>query len=343
MSALIAMTHATGLGPLPALLEARGGSKAVARAFSEQGLPLELVSDRTHRVPLVAMIGLFDCAARLAADARFGLHVGLAMEPGEYGRWAAFALHAPTMSGALSRLARCLILHQVGGAFALHPRPGGRVLWEYRQSTVAGARAMHHNDHVIPVMLRVLRGYCGAEWTPCSIETCSPDTGDATAREDAMQAPWRFEAKANGIVFPVRALWARRRLLKGDDQLPPISSAEVLAEVRLRHAERDVDRLSAILALRLLDGRTDLEGAARMAGLGPRTLQRRLDGEGVSYRALLDSVRMDRARALIRETDAPLSNIADLVGYSDPAHFTRAFRRRFGVPPSAHRNSAVSE
>jgi AraC-like DNA-binding protein len=337
------MTYATGLGPLPALLEARGGSKSVAKAFASQGLPLALVSDRTHRVPLAAMIGLFDQAARLAGDSRFGLHVGLAMEPGEYGRWAAFALQAPTLSKALVRLARCIVLHQIGGALALHPRPGGRVLWEYRQSAVAGTLAVHHNEHVIPVMLRVLRGYCGVDWIPWSIETCGPDTGDATAREDAMQAPWRFEAGASGIVFPAAALWARRRLPIGADQRPPISSVEVLAEIRLRHAERDIDRLSAILALRLLDGRTDMEGAARMAGLGPRTLQRRLDGEGVSYRALLDGVRMDRARALIRETDAPLSDIADLVGYSDPAHFTRAFRRRFGVPPSAHRNSAVSE
>jgi len=169
------MTYATGLGSLPALLEARGGSKSVARAFASQNLPLVLVSDRTHRVPLAALIGLFDCAARLAGDPRFGLHVGLAMAPHDYGRWAAFAMQAPTLSGALSRLARCVVLHQVGGALVLQPRPGGRVLWEYRQSAVAGARAMQHTDHVIPVMLRVLRAYCGADWTLCSIETSSPD------------------------------------------------------------------------------------------------------------------------------------------------------------------------
>lgn len=341
MRAPIPMTYATGLGPLPALLEARGGSKSVARAFAAQNLPLALVSDRTHRVPLAALIGLFDGAARLAGDPRFGLHVGLAMAPGEYGRWGVFALQAPTLSGALSRLARCVVLHQVGGALVLHSRPGGRVLWEYRQSAVTGAEAMHHTDHVIPVMLRVLRAYNGTDWAPCSIETSRPDTGDASAREDATLAPWRFDSGANGIVFPAAALWARRGVPTGADQPPLISSAEVLAEIRLRRAERDIDRLSAIVALRLLDGRTDLDGAARMAGLGSRTLQRRLEGEGVSYRALLDDVRMDRARALIRDTDAPLSDIADLVGYSDPAHFTRAFRRRFGIPPSADRNAAV--
>jgi AraC-like DNA-binding protein len=337
MPARILLTHATGLGPLPDLLEARGGSKAVARAFASHDVPMALVTERMHRMPLAAMIGLFDGAARLAGDARFGLHVGHAMEPGAYGRWVVFAMQAQTLAGALSRLARCIVLHQVGGTVVLQSRPGGRVIWEYRQTAVAGAEAMQHTDHVIPVMLRVLRAYCGPEWTPCWIETSTADPGDGTAREDTLAAPWRFAGAANGIVFPAAALWARRRAPSGDDTPSPITTAEVLAEIRHRRAERDIDRLSAIVALRLLDGRTDLEGAARMAGVGPRTLQRQLDGAGVSYRALLGDIRMDRARALIHETDAPLSDIADLVGYSDPAHFTRAFRSRFGVPPSAYR------
>jgi iron complex transport system substrate-binding protein len=48
---------------------------------------------------------------------------------------------------------------------------------------------------------------------------------------------------------------------------------------------------------------------------------------------------MDRAKALIAETNATLSEIAEEVGYSDPAHFSRAFRRHVGVPPSRLRAS----
>jgi AraC-like DNA-binding protein len=32
-----------------------------------------------------------------------------------------------------------------------------------------------------------------------------------------------------------------------------------------------------------------------------------------------------------------VGEIAEELGYSDPAHFTRFFRRRAGVPPSAYR------
>jgi AraC-like DNA-binding protein len=107
----------------------------------------------------------------------------------------------------------------------------------------------------------------------------------------------------------------------------------------MRQREDGIERLAAIVALRLLDGRTDIDGAARMAGLGRRTLQRLLDAEGKTYRTLLDRVRMDRARALIRETETPLWEIAGLVGYSDPAHFSRAFSRYFGHPPSSEREA----
>lgn len=339
MTARLAMTHATGLGPLPTLLEERGGPRAVERAFASAGLPLALVADRAHRVPLHAFVGLFDRAARIAGDPRLGLSVGLGMAPGDYGRWVRFALQAPTLGGAVSRLARCLVLHQVGGTLALEHRADGTVLWSYAQSVVSGAAAMQHNDHVLPVMARVVRAYCGADWVPIRFKSSAPDPGDAAAREQATGAPWRFAAPASGIVLLASALLARRQspIGQGADW---ISSREVLAEIGLSRGEGEGDRLGAIVALRLLDGDTDIDGAARLAGLGRRTLQRRLDAEGLTYRTLLDRVRMDRARALMHETGAPLSEIADLVGYSDPAHFTRAFRRRFGLSPSADRATA---
>jgi AraC-like DNA-binding protein len=340
MAPQIAMTHATGLGPLPALLEARGGPKAVARAFASEGLPLALVEERSHRVPLRALVALFDRAARLGGDPRLGLAVGLAMAPTDYGRWVAYALQAPTLAGCVSRLARCIVLHQIGGTLVLEPRADGTVLWGYRLSVADGAGALQHNDHVLPVLARIVRDYCGADWTPLRMETSAPDPGDAAARADATAAPWRFDAPATGLVLPAAALWARRTAPAGTAG-PPISSREVLADIRMQSQEDDVGRLAAVVALRLLDGHTDIDGAARLAGCGRRTLQRRLDAEGLSYRAVLERVRMDRARALIRETGAPLSEIADAAGYSDPAHFSRAFRRHFGRPPSAERDAVT--
>ncbi len=52
-------------------------------------------------------------------------------------------------------------------------------------------------------------------------------------------------------------------------------------------------------------------------------------------------VRMERASQLLRQRAGTIGEIAYQVGYDEPSHFTEAFRRQFGVPPSefAHQNS----
>jgi AraC-like DNA-binding protein len=83
----------------------------------------------------------------------------------------------------------------------------------------------------------------------------------------------------------------------------------------------------------LRDGAPSLELAARIADLSTRTLQRRLAGEGMSYRDLLDTARYETAIDLMQDADIAITEIASLLGYSDPSHFARAFRRMAGVSP----------
>ena len=52
----------------------------------------------------------------------------------------------------------------------------------------------------------------------------------------------------------------------------------------------------------------------------------------------LNRRRMERAAALLSETDLPVSSIGVTVGVADPAHFSRRFRASFGLSPRAYRN-----
>ena len=67
------------------------------------------------------------------------------------------------------------------------------------------------------------------------------------------------------------------------------------------------------------------------------SLQRQLQAEGVSYRQILEDTRRTLATQFVREDDYSLSQIAYLLGFSDQANFSRAFKRWTGETPTGFR------
>jgi two-component system response regulator YesN len=61
---------------------------------------------------------------------------------------------------------------------------------------------------------------------------------------------------------------------------------------------------------------------------------------GVTFVALLTSVRLRHARRALRQTEASVAQIASMVGYRDYRYFARVFRENVGRPPSEYRRSA---
>ncbi len=84
------------------------------------------------------------------------------------------------------------------------------------------------------------------------------------------------------------------------------------------------------------------EIAARIA-TSPRQLQRVFaEVGGTTFRQHRAYLRLDRARDHLRR-GVSVSETAALVGYRHPAHFSAAFRERFGVVPSVYRDGAHAD
>ena len=77
-------------------------------------------------------------------------------------------------------------------------------------------------------------------------------------------------------------------------------------------------------------------------GISVRALQRRLAEAGATFAGLIAHERFATAIGLLEETDSTILDIALNLGYSDHAHFTRAFRRWTGVPPREFRRMTQS-
>jgi AraC-like DNA-binding protein len=88
------------------------------------------------------------------------------------------------------------------------------------------------------------------------------------------------------------------------------------------------------LSARLGGPAATLGDVARVVAVHPRTLQRALGDEGLSFAEILDCVRRERARALLTGTDLPLAGISARLGFAEPAVLTRCARRWWGRTPS---------
>lgn len=97
-----------------------------------------------------------------------------------------------------------------------------------------------------------------------------------------------------------------------------------------RMVERHVEPLLAMGAVRI-------EDVARDLGFSRQTLYRRLKAEGLTFEQLLDGLRQRLALRFIRDEGLPVKDVAYRLGFSDPAAFSRAFKRWTGSSPSEMR------
>ena len=91
----------------------------------------------------------------------------------------------------------------------------------------------------------------------------------------------------------------------------------------------------------LPDGSPKAAQVARALGMSKRTLSRRLQEQGITYRDLVDKLRASLAKCYLKDRNLRMSEIAYLLGYSDLSAFDHAFRRWTGKPPSKFRELAA--
>jgi len=76
---------------------------------------------------------------------------------------------------------------------------------------------------------------------------------------------------------------------------------------------------------------------ARELGMSTRSLNRRLQERNISYKKILNEVRVDLSKRYLKNTNLSIDQIADLVGFSETTAFRKAFKIWAGISPSKQR------
>lgn len=203
-------------------------------------------------------------------------------------------------------------------------------------SRLAGASGRLHLRHAQWIQnifsVYIVRHFAGPDWMPTTIAF------------ESSYAP----------SFATRAFWPNVRFLSGQHAawvrvpvaLLSLGNRSTASFAMPHDDEHGPSAYSIIESLKLmlpayLDERTTaLADVAEIAGMSTRTLQRKLADVGLSYSDILDSVRYENASRLLRDTDCRIIDVAFSSGYTDPAHFSRAFRRMTGVTPRQFREQS---
>jgi AraC-like DNA-binding protein len=106
---------------------------------------------------------------------------------------------------------------------------------------------------------------------------------------------------------------------------------------KLPKCEAATDAVRRCLVGELCNGQPTLQQIAPRLHMNPRTLHRRLDDAGTSFRRVLMELRRELAARHLTEDQLAISEIAFLLGFSEPSAFHRAFKRWTGHAPLAFR------
>lgn len=113
-------------------------------------------------------------------------------------------------------------------------------------------------------------------------------------------------------------------------------------ELRRRLSELDEaatthERVRAALLELLPSGEASLTTVAKRLGTSPRTLHRRLKGEGASFQTVLNATREELAVYYLKTSSYSGAEISFLLGFEDPNSFVRAFHSWTGSTPEQTR------
>lgn len=303
------------------------------RFFGELGLSVHALAQPGARMSIPTCVQIIERARQLTGERALGIHLGMQMRASAHGYLGFAAMSAATVREALELAMRFSPTRTTAIALGLQMDGDQAALVIDERADFGPAR-----DFVIAALVVGI-------WQIGNALTGRALTGTAEFAFPALDyfAPFqrfgrmRFSQPANRLVFEAAGL-----------DLPLVMSDRVASRLAQEQCERELEALrpevqlaSRVRAL-LADGDRgfrSLEEVAARLGVSPRTLKRRLALQGVAFSTLLEEEQRDRALMLLRSPELSLDEIADRLGYSDVANFTRAFRRWTGSTPAAYRRA----
>ena len=287
------------------------------------------------RVPVAAVQRLWAAAIEATGKPQLSLLLGQQVNPLALGVLSYVLMHSPTLGEALRQLCRYQDIGCDASRTTLR-READRVWLEVELLSPDIIYPEHVLNSELTLYLHACRALTGQPLAPQLVRLAYPRPADTAEHERVFApAPVQFEATCSGLAFDAAVL-----------DLPVLNANPALFPLFEHHADALLgqlrqpslpDRVKREIVRLLKGAEPTLAAVADALAMGVRTLQLHLREAGLSYQQLLDEVRRELAERHLRAPDLSTTDIAFLLGYSEPSVFVRSFKRWTGQTPGAFR------
>ena len=296
-----------------------------ARFLGDLGLPPAALLGSDLWLDRDACFLIAESASRATGDPFPGLHVAEIQDLWNYGRWSATILASPTLGTAmraacgnirLIESGRLLQLSCKGDRARIHTRFLGDLAYSPKQ----------YLDASLVLLGRIIR--LAKEPVPLEVHFVHARPRDTAEIERLLGPNLVFDAEETALVIDRGALTLPLdgRKIAIEAPSPGAGGAHIHACVTAAAAQ--------IVEQIVQYERPTVTNVAAALSMNVRTMQRHLAAWGVTFEEILEDYRLHHALIGLREEKRSVTDVAFQLGYSDAAHFTRAFRRWTGLPPS---------
>ncbi|MCI0403299.1 MAG: AraC family transcriptional regulator [Acidobacteria bacterium] len=292
------------------------------------GLDPHLLTEPGTRVPLEAVIALWEQARRSTGDQQFGLHVAESFPFGAYKTYDLLLATAPTIGEALGKASKYnSFVNDAFRPFVVRKR--GQIRIEYVNCADPQCNPPEYFEFIFACFMLRFRLTTGLPWHPLEIHFRHSPPRNISEHHRIFQAPVKFRQSATRVFLDESVM--RIPQLFADAATNEL--LENYIQTALRPSSPD-DELTAVLhsALRrlLASDQPSLSAAASVLGMSRRSLQRKLAAHSLSYRQVFRSLRCEMALTLLGRGEINTKEAAGMLGFSEPSAFCRAFKKWTG-------------
>ncbi|MFT3799672.1 MAG: AraC family transcriptional regulator [Burkholderiaceae bacterium] len=313
---------------------------ASADALEGSDIRLEDLSAASTRISYRQLAMVFRNAIRLARSPLLAMRAGRRTRLTSCGifGYALMCSASPQQAFDFTIKYQRLLGPAVGGGYR---REGDTIVWTLEPLITRDPSDELYRfalEFHMAIALNLLRDAIHPDFKPLEIRLAYERPPHAHAYTSLFDCPLLFGQPRDEL--RLSAHWFDRRMMAAS----PTTSSQVreICERELAKIAGNAGISGRIYSMLVENPRQfpDIDTVASALNMSSRTLRRRLDAEGTSYRHILSEVRKQLALKYLSETPMTNEEIADRLGYSDAANFRKAFRQWTHGQPSEFRENA---